>query len=748
MTNLLIEIIVILDLILIALGKRYFEFIWWKFFLVYIVNAIGCIFGIYISIKERRNPKVNYPVFVPFLFLTIFSLLSFFWAYNWYKCFKLLMTFSAGVVPFLLILFFYRRDSASLRRILWAIAVTGGLAGFYGIVQYHHLCDVLNSVSMKVFGFLIIKNPQLHPICILPKDQYGQLTPISTFGLSNFAAEYIIMSLPAGFILTLFERRYLRFLSLPFFLSALYYLIIAKNRGGYMGFIAGFSLGAVLLSARLILEDKVSLKRVISYALAMVLLFALFLAFHPSGKKAVEKFKTSFDLNHPTIQTRLHAWKAALNMIKDHPIVGVGMGNYEIFSWRYQTQKLEEMTLKTNTRVDKTHNEYLQVFSELGIIGLALFLWLLFEIVRTGLLGVFRCPYEFFPYILAFLMGVVAILVDSLFAFPLQFPATVVHFWIYTGVIMVIADLRGSKFFNRIYEFVEKTGPPFIIVFLSLLTVTMVTFSVLAYRMVQSEWHYRAGQLLKAIPKLRASLREYNLANEYEPFNERVYYDRAFVKLKLGDVNGAIEDLAKCLSYVPYFGKARKEYAIILYKANRLDEALSEFLEAAKTHFMGRGEIYSFVSLIYLNKGLIDEARKYLEMADDYLPEKPGKFDADIFFNLGTVALSIGDEERGEKYLLKTIELNPDEVGAFINLGVLYVKRKDYDRALEYLKEAERRDNTSPILYYNMAVAYAEKGEADIALEYLEKALTLNPQFRARAEGHPVLKKLLRRIRK
>lgn len=746
MRNFWIEVIIILDLILIALGKRYFEFIWWKFFLVYIVNALGCIVGIYVLIFEKRKVRVNYPVFVPFLFLTIFSLISFAWAYNWYKTFRLVMTFSAGVVPFLLILFFYSPNKSSFRRILWTVAITGGLAGLYGIIQYHHICDKVNAIALKLLGIIAIKNPQVHPICILPKDQYGQLTPISTFGLSNFAAEYTIMALPAGFILSLFEKKSLRVISTSFFLFALYYLLIAKNRGGYMGFIASFSIGVVFLSARMVIEKKVSINRILSYGSAMLIVFALFLAFHPAGKRAVKKFMTSFNLNHPTIQTRLHAWRSALNMIKDYPFLGVGMGNYEVYSWKYQTYKLEKMTLRTNTRVDKTHNEYLQVLSELGIIGFILFIWMLFEITKTAFLSILRGSYELFPFILALFMGVVAILVDSLFAFPLQFPATVVHFWIYTGIITTTAGYTGSERFSKVYEWIERKIEVLPTIFLSLTVVVMVFFSVWAYRMVQSEWHYRAGQMLKTIPKLRAALKEYNVANKYEPFNERVYYDRAFVRLKLGDISGALKDIRKCLSYVPYFGKARKEYAIMLFKANKMEQALAEFLESAKTHFVGRGEIYSFVSLIYLNKGLKKEAEEYLKMAEKYLPDKPRRLEAGMFFNLGTVALSLGNEKKGEKYLKRTIELNPHEIGAFINLGVLYVNRKEYDKAIEYLKKAEKRNPRSPVLYYNMAVAYAEKGELEEAKRYLKKTLNLNPGFRVKAGKQPALKKILKMV--
>lgn len=739
--NIFIEVVIILSLFLVAISKRYYEFVWWKFFIVYMVAGIGCIGGLSGIINGER-PEINYRILAPFTILTIFSFLSFIWAYNWYKGFKLVMTFSAGVVPFLLILFFYSPSSSSIRRILFAITVASGITGLYGIIQYHHLCDVLNNFFFKIFGILLIKNPSSYPVCILPKDQYGQLTPISTFGLSNFAAEYTIMALPAGFILLITEKKWMKVLTGIPFLLALYYLIIARNRGGYMGFLFSFVFGTGILILKFLREKGMKPLTLLKYILPLIVAFASFLAFHPSGRGAVSKFLTSFDLNHPTVQTRLHAWRAALDMIRDHPLLGVGIANYEIYSWKYQTEKLERMTLATNTRVDKTHNEYLQILSELGVIGFLLFVWLLYELGKNCLSAIFSEGILSF-YSLAFSMGLLAVLVDSFFAFPLQFPATVVHFWIYAGIVSVTVPQEPPRILKDIYRFISEKSIPLGIVVCSLSLVSMGFFAFLSYHMVEAEWHYRAGQFLKVIPKMHASLQEYNLAQKHEPFNERTYYDRAFVKWKLGDFEGAVRDLKKCLDYVPYFGKARKEYAIMLFQVGRLEEALKEFLEAAKNHYVARHFIYSYVGIIYMNMGNMRNAEDYAREAEKYIPEKPEPQDAQAFFNIGTIYLNAGKFEKGKMFLHKAIEINPNETGALVNLGAYSNKIGDFKGAIEYLEEARNRGDNSPHLWYNLGVAYFKAGRKKEAEEALRKAVLMKPEFTERLNQEPELKKLL-----
>jgi tetratricopeptide (TPR) repeat protein len=345
-------------------------------------------------------------------------------------------------------------------------------------------------------------------------------------------------------------------------------------------------------------------------------------------------------------------------------------------------------------------------------------------------------------------MGIIAILVDSLFAFPLQFPATVVHFWIYAGIITKMDPFNQPiKATERVYAFFEKWKNFVAISLLFLSFICMVIFSYLSYNMVNAEWHYRAGQFLKLIPKMRAALKEYNLAQKAEPFNERTYYDRAFVRWKLGDFDGAIKDLKKCLDYVPYFGKARKEYATMLFQVGRQEEALREFSLAAENHYVARHFIYSYIAIIYMNQGNLRNALDYAREAEKYLPENPAPDDAQAFFNIGTVYLSVGDLDTGKKYLEKAIEINPNETSALVNLGAYYLKNGDFKNALYYLEKAKEMGNDSPHLFYNLGVAYFKTGKKNLAEEFLRKAVSMRPEFMDRINQDAELKKLLEKGR-
>jgi O-antigen ligase len=71
------------------------------------------------------------------------------------------------------------------------------------------------------------------------------------------------------------------------------------------------------------------------------------------------------------IAERLAHWQAAINMITAHPLLGVGLGNYAAAYPNYQLMNWVEP-------LGHAHNYYLNIFAEVGIIGLLVYgkVWL------------------------------------------------------------------------------------------------------------------------------------------------------------------------------------------------------------------------------------------------------------------------------------------------------------------------------------------------------------------------------------
>jgi O-antigen ligase len=61
-------------------------------------------------------------------------------------------------------------------------------------------------------------------------------------------------------------------------------------------------------------------------------------------------------------------------IIKEHPVLGVGLGNWRFNYPLYYKSFAPDPTFNYNVQVRKTHNDYLQLAAECGIPALVLFL--------------------------------------------------------------------------------------------------------------------------------------------------------------------------------------------------------------------------------------------------------------------------------------------------------------------------------------------------------------------------------------
>ena len=117
---------------------------------------------------------------------------------------------------------------------------------------------------------------------------------------------------------------------------------------------------------------------------------------------------------------RSDLWEVAVVAANDRPLTGVGAGNFPVVEARYATHDVD--IARIDLVLDKTkvvHNMYLSVLSELGVVGLALFLCLVVGAIASIVRALRRLRGSDWPFQLlvrGFLVGVVAILVAYTFA--------------------------------------------------------------------------------------------------------------------------------------------------------------------------------------------------------------------------------------------------------------------------------------------------------------------------------------------
>ena len=138
------------------------------------------------------------------------------------------------------------------------------------------------------------------------------------------------------------------------------------------------------------------------------------------------------------LDTRVKVWEGTLQIIKGHPLRGTGLGTYA-----YSFPPFRAAGIRN--RYTAAHNDFLHFTSELGLLFLPLFFWLVFSAVKMGLITFFNTRSALKRGVsLGCTTGILAIVIHSLFDFNLQIPANILLFFSYAGILGALKKSYGQ----------------------------------------------------------------------------------------------------------------------------------------------------------------------------------------------------------------------------------------------------------------------------------------------------------------
>lgn len=100
---------------------------------------------------------------------------------------------------------------------------------------------------------------------------------------------------------------------------------------------------------------------------------------YASSEAVRGKFHTLIEWNYKSNQDRAFAWRHTLEMVRDHPLTGIGYGNFTRATHDYFDKERPNFAFRCHA-----HNNYLHLLAEIGPLGLAAFLWFWWVLLRSG----------------------------------------------------------------------------------------------------------------------------------------------------------------------------------------------------------------------------------------------------------------------------------------------------------------------------------------------------------------------------
>lgn len=132
--------------------------------------------------------------------------------------------------------------------------------------------------------------------------------------------------------------------------------------------------------------------------------------------------------------SRIRIWQIALKMIKEHPLLGVGNGNYVSLYDAY-VKKYPKLSWPDYHNMP-AHNSYLKVWSELGVLGIVSFLGILIcALLKVRKFVIISDKSKFKYFFTGFYASMIAFyfmnISDTLFFVPKM----TAYFWIMLGLV-------------------------------------------------------------------------------------------------------------------------------------------------------------------------------------------------------------------------------------------------------------------------------------------------------------------------
>jgi len=604
------------------------------------------------KILSKEEFKFAYtPLNIPILSFIAICLLSLIWSNSFFVSLKELPLFLAGPLLYFVVTNNIS-DERQIRRILNVLLIIGSLFGIYGIFQY-------NGIDFSFW----MRN-------------IGRQQVFGLFGNVNYFAEYLIVPLPIAVSLFFATQNKLKKILLLIGIIAMSASLTATfTRGSYLGFGVSLIFMSFLF---LISRGKNFIKRnkkiFIAILTVVIIITFLFIIPTPLNKPgtAIEKIKSRVSISQlsqsSSIKRRIATWKFTVLMIKDHPLFGSGIGTYKYNTLRYQAKFFEQgdnRSLYPHGFADKAHNEYLQLWAELGIVGLVIFIWLMVSYFGYGLKMLRKIEDEYRQGIIIGLMGtVVAVLVDGLFGFPLHLPATVVLFWLALALTVAVSKNKANA---EEINIVQKDS--------------IREIKTEEDRKEKGKTEDNKGNIYRFKPLLYIGiilLTIFLCVTVTRPFVARVYWYYINREIQNEDWDKAIKISGEALKWDPYLGQAYYNMGKILMVKEFYGVALQYFEKTAK--YVDFPYLPRDFAVIYLKKRELDKAAMWLKQAISYQPDK--KSMVPLHSELGNVYLQLKRYKPAEIAFKNALKINPDFVNAHYGLAGAYLKQNLSDEAL------------------------------------------------------------------
>jgi len=476
-----------------------------------ILSLMISILFFYLIFKWLRKKEIKIYFNMAHVGWFLFSLSALLSTINVYRDNPSYFRYSIDIALFILLNFFVSiyisnafKTKASITRFLLTILGTGTFVAFDAILNFYKGYDIFLGRVGAPFSRAAIKATVGNPIFVA--DYMGMLLPI---------AVYFILSYDFGWK----ERSYMKIVliktfSMISFLLMLITVIIAQTRSEYMSVFLSFVLFFVFYQVyrrknKLVDGAEESLKKKypdyakklsrlkVLFSSILIISTALFIVLYNTpnpltggGKMSIARRVQAFT-SVSSWDERMLSWLSSVYQWRDHKILGTGIGTYQVLTISYMGDIIKDHPrfIYGWNNFKRTHNDYLQVLGETGVLGFLSIIFLLFSLAYY----LFRVLKDIKDrddalLFLSLAFGFLVFAMQSFFSFP-------GHLLPNGFVAIFLASSAVGRYFAEGKPFsreVKIKGKLLIVLWLVLISLTLIA-TYLRWNYFVSEVYFKTG---------------------------------------------------------------------------------------------------------------------------------------------------------------------------------------------------------------------------------------------------------------
>ncbi|RLA63465.1 MAG: hypothetical protein DRQ88_08950 [Epsilonproteobacteria bacterium] len=520
--------------------------------LIILIFFLGYFFkGSYGTFLKRNSIKF-------FLLFLGWCLLSLSWAINPYDGLVMVMPWIGAAFAFFVIAKNFNSPE-DIKLFLKVMALSGIVAGGIGVLQ-----------SIANFSF------------------FNQAAwPGSTFGNKNMAAQYMVMTLPLVFAQFFAGKNWRK--EVPWLFGAsimIIYVLFIQSRSSFLSItfqlmlLGGYSFWQFRKKGTVPFFTKRKLKFLTGALVFILISINLSSKGINSLTNRVGSITNQATTDFKSANPRISYYANSLYMLKDHPLGGIGIGNWYATYPLYHDKVLKDKLFNDKVKVSRLHNDFLEILVTTGLVGGALFLTFLFFTFKDALVLLKKPEVENKNLLIFMTLGMAGFLVFGNFSFPMQVFVPMIVLLTYSGVISS-TWAREQNVERENYLLPKK------ILSFSVFVLVMV----MGYRFLYSTHNYFNGKAFDGKIKRgkkarygRKLIKYGEISTQLNPYNWRGALLLSKGYHYLNNDQKAHETLKNALKYNPYNNTILNNVGIYSLKAGKLEETIEYWERAQLNH--------------------------------------------------------------------------------------------------------------------------------------------------------------------